>query len=234
MAIENTSYVASTFSDVRSLENLRAAGLIRQTAEEAEDLTDVVQLSEESVALAREENLQVRRESVTNVAENEGDTNFYFEENVARSNPLMDLLTSINREATEEPGSVGAITTNQPGEPLTANLEGNQTPTATEPRPSPAVESTAEGTVEPRPVNPRTPPPTPEQETGITLEEQATDLQRLNSILNSANGVPSETPPNATEQAGETRQYNQQVLLQNVTTQLAQTVPPANVVSVLG
>ncbi|MCP5103175.1 MAG: hypothetical protein GY950_07350 [bacterium] len=74
----------------------------------------------------------------------------------------------------------------------------------------------------------------PEEPPVRTLEEQANELSQINNILNTTNGLtvgPAEIEPNSAE---DTSRNQQQILLQNVGSQLAQVIPPASVISVLG
>jgi len=70
-----------------------------------------------------------------------------------------------------------------------------------------------------------------------TIQEQANQLQDLNNSLNRANSPnsqPSDSPVTDVERAQQPAQFQDNLLLQNVGSQLAQTVPPASIVSILG
>jgi hypothetical protein len=99
-----------------------------------------------------------------------------------------------------------------------------------------ATAQTTEGAV----VNTAEPVPAPETEnvtaeTPAPLEEQANQLTRINNIVNNnTNGLvvgPANAETNPTEEAARNQQ---QILLQNVGSQLAQVIPPASVISVIG
>jgi hypothetical protein len=81
------------------------------------------------------------------------------------------------------------------------------------------------------------PPPETEpipEETAVPIEEQANRLAQVNNALNTANGLTvGATNPEA-ETPGEAARNEQQILLQNVGSQLAQVIPPASVFSVVG
>ncbi len=66
------------------------------------------------------------------------------------------------------------------------------------------------------------------------LQSQADRLRELGGSLTTATGQPAESPVTDVDRAQETNQFREQVLLQSVSSQLAQTVPPASVVSILG
>lgn len=264
MAIENTAFVASTFNDIQSFGNLRSGALLRQSSEDARNLVDQLELSPESLQLAQQnDNLVPTEETVPGIAENDSETGFNLESDVTTNTPASDLLAAVNAEANESPESTGAVpagtaatppadleaapTVPEPApiptpgiETTLAGFAASESEQATaaaraaeaEAPPSPAVESTTLGSVEAG--QPAAPPAPAENETAVALEEQTNDVQRINSFLNSINGTPRETPASPAEPAVQAEQYQQQVLLQNVGTQLAQTVPPANVVSVLG
>jgi hypothetical protein len=95
---------------------------------------------------------------------------------------------------------------------------------------------TTEGAVE----NTAEPVPAPETEnleaeTPAPLEEQANQVAQINNILNNNTNQlvvgPVNTETNPTE---ETSLNQQQILLQNIGSQLAQVIPPASVISVVG
>jgi len=70
-----------------------------------------------------------------------------------------------------------------------------------------------------------------------TIQEQANQLQDLNNSLNRANNPnsqPSDSPVTDVQRAQQPSQFQDKLLLQNVSSQLAQTVPPASIVSILG
>jgi len=72
------------------------------------------------------------------------------------------------------------------------------------------------------------------QNNSADIQVQADRLRALDSSLSNTNGQPSESPVTDVDRAQETSQFQEQLLLQNVGSQLAQTVPPASVVSILG
>ncbi|MCP5053798.1 MAG: hypothetical protein GY940_41915 [bacterium] len=67
-----------------------------------------------------------------------------------------------------------------------------------------------------------------------TIETQAARLTDVNTAANTASGIPADTPATGADRAQQLGQSQEQLLLQNVGTQLAQTVPPASIISVLG
>lgn len=112
-----------------------------------------------------------------------------------------------------------------------------ETAAALEAEAATAAAQTAEGTIPPEPVVTLETAPAEEAvaEAPAPIEEQAEDLTRLNEVLNNVNGLAGTAPVTGTEQgAAENVQNEQQVLLQNVGTQLAQAVPPPSIISVLG
>jgi len=81
------------------------------------------------------------------------------------------------------------------------------------------------------------PPPETEPipaETAVPLEEQATRLARINNALNTAYGLTVGVVNPEAETPGEVARNEQQILLQQVGSQLAQVIPPASVFSVVG
>jgi len=71
-------------------------------------------------------------------------------------------------------------------------------------------------------------------ETAIPLEEQANRLARINNALNTAYGLTVGTINPEAETPGEVARNEQQILLQQVGSQLAQVIPPASIISVVG
>jgi hypothetical protein len=66
------------------------------------------------------------------------------------------------------------------------------------------------------------------------LEEQIFEIERINELLNNASGQAGTGPAVEVQQAAEPEQYQEQVLLQTLGTQIAQAVPPPSIISVLG
>jgi len=66
------------------------------------------------------------------------------------------------------------------------------------------------------------------------LEEQIFEIERINELLNSAAGQSGAGPAVEVQRAAEPEQYQEQVLLQTLGTQIAQAVPPPSIISVLG
>lgn len=77
------------------------------------------------------------------------------------------------------------------------------------------------------------PRPEPE-ETAIPLEEQANRLTQNTNILTATNGLTGGATTPESETPDEAARNEQQILLQNVGSQLAQVLPPASVFSVVG
>ncbi len=77
------------------------------------------------------------------------------------------------------------------------------------------------------------PEPVPE-ETAVSFEEQANRVAQSNNALNAANGLTVGAVNPEAETPGEAARNEQQILLQNVGSQLAQVIPPASVFSVVG
>jgi hypothetical protein len=72
------------------------------------------------------------------------------------------------------------------------------------------------------------------EETAVPLEVQANRLSQLNAALNNANTFTEGAAVTNTEGAPEAQQNEQQTLLQNVGSQLAQVIPPSSILSVVG
>jgi hypothetical protein len=74
-----------------------------------------------------------------------------------------------------------------------------------------------------------------------TLEGEANELTKFNTVFNISNGLQTNNTQSSNTmntsdvvQAQQPSQYSQQMLLQNLSSQIAQTVPPASVISVVG
>ncbi|MCP4215539.1 MAG: hypothetical protein GY765_12875 [bacterium] len=121
-----------------------------------------------------------------------------------------------------------AIPEEDPVTPETAATATQADPGITQP-----TTPEATGTIEEEPVteedeeNPNAPNP---------LEAVTNPQAEANAVLNNANGLAPEAAPTNSEvnTAPETPENEEQVLLQNVGAQLAQTVPAPNIISVLG
>ena len=117
---------------------------------------------------------------------------------------------------------------------IATELELERAAAETPPPETPVAPLTAEGTVVREPeARPETAIP---EETTTPLETQADELARSNEALSRTNQfVVGPTPANeSSDVSPETPRNEQQVLLQNVGSQLAQVIPPASVISVLG
>jgi hypothetical protein len=73
------------------------------------------------------------------------------------------------------------------------------------------------------------------RENPVSLEVQAADAStRTNAVINNANGITQAAPTPAADIAPENPRNQQNIVLQNVGSQIAQTVPPSSIISVLG
>lgn len=72
------------------------------------------------------------------------------------------------------------------------------------------------------------------EETAVPLEVQANRLSQLDAALNNANTFTEGAAVTNTEGAPEAQRNEQQALLQNVGSQLAQVIPPSSILSVIG
>jgi hypothetical protein len=122
--------------------------------------------------------------------------------------------TGTTEDRTAEPQATTTETAANPAAGSVAgNISGNENTAETETEPGAGEEE----------LNLET--PAPPEETGVP---------GTNAVLNRANGTTPAAPADVTEVSPQTPRSEEQVLLQNVGTQLAQTVPPANIISVLG
>jgi hypothetical protein len=118
-------------------------------------------------------------------------------------------------------------------EQIVTELEAERAAAEIPPTPTvpPVSPQTAEGAVVREPeFSPETAVETPEVQEEIPADETA----RANEALNRENQVPGGTNPENSELSPETSRNEQQILLQNVGSQLAQVVPNASIISVLG
>lgn len=223
--------------------------------QEEPEPTDLVELSPESMNLSRlnaeesllpVENLTETTETAVETAESEEP----LEETIVNQ-AGEEAVTVVAGETTTavniiaENAATPVNTTTGAEENVIPAAETGETVLETEP-PAPeatpltvAPPQTAEGTVmrEPQPTEepvteaPETPPP---------IEAQAEELTRLNETLNISSGATAPTGENAvnaannSEIAPESQRNEQQVLLQNVGSQLAQAAPLPSIISVLG
>lgn len=164
--------------------------------------------------------------------------------------PDEDTLAAAEELETEEPTEIAsAFTTTSETDGLTARPEETESAVtaeaqteseiaaALETRAATTAAQTAEGTVPPEPVATveNAEPEEAVVETTAPIEEQAEELTRLNEVLNNINGLAGTAPVTGTEQeSAENVRSQQQLLLQNVGTQLAQAVPPPSIISILG
>lgn len=71
-------------------------------------------------------------------------------------------------------------------------------------------------------------------ETAVPLEEQANRLTQINNALNTTNGLTVTVTNPEINTPDEVARNEQQILLQQVGSQLAQVIPPASIFSVVG
>ncbi len=73
------------------------------------------------------------------------------------------------------------------------------------------------------------------RENPVSLEVQAQEAAaRSNAVINNTNGITQAAPTPAADIAPEDPRNQENIVLQNVGSQLAQTVPPSSIISVLG
>jgi hypothetical protein len=274
--------------DTNAVNSFRAPNAVGNVAEgepEANDLgplepldnepqiADVVELSDESLQLARLENNEgiggTVEQEITAAAANNLDTGNQLptdetgaiQENL--NNPAAPEATNLAQNPVTDVNAPATLTTEEPltVRPIEAVSQGPgggteavETPTQNAANTSGAPEAATTGTAA-----------TPaaggaeggtagtvsgnenteeiETETGAGEEElnleapappEGTENPGTNAVLNSANGTTPAAPADVTEIEPQTPRSEEQVLLQNVGTQLAQVVPPANIISVLG
>lgn len=205
-------------------ENLRPEGVYLQDRE-----SDLVELSRESInlaglghnanptagevlgALETPETLEIEPRVVEGIG-TETNTN-PLEQNPIPTDESEAEVNAALRAETEEAEVLENLNTSINVTPQPTEGAGVNT---TEPVPIPETENVTEETPDP-------------------LEEQANQLTRINNIFNNnTNGLvvgPANAETNPTEEAARNQQ---QILLQNVGSQLAQVIPPASVISVIG
>jgi hypothetical protein len=272
--MENGAIAAANFNEVVGIGPLNAqpAALRQETENQnlpVEDReTDVVQLSQESLLLAREnaaENptVETDEELALTAAENqevgvvtstaEAPETAAEDTQANEINPIVDTgefetnlavetettAAGVNPTAAAETAA-GAEETQLAQQPVTATeeqiiteLEAERAAAETPPTPTvpPVSPQTAEGTVVREPeFSPEAAAETPE----VQQETLADETARNNEALNRENQVPGGTNPENSELSPETSRNEQQILLQNVGSQLAQVVPNASIISVLG
>jgi hypothetical protein len=219
--MDNAGVVASNLNELTVLENLRsqqdpnALNSRQNTAASHEQETDLVELSRESLQLSQvEENppgqdinpIQEVETGNTQPLPPQPQPIIGENENLIErlDNIIGAFATTIETETTEVTGTTSPRTT-------IGTVENETEPEA-------GVENLAEE-------NPT--------ETPIPVEIQANQVSQINGILANANGFPANSPVTDVDRALEPTQYWQQLLLQNVGTQLAQVAPPSNVISLL-
>lgn len=251
----------NTFENLRtSNENIRQQAINPRIRPENEapgtqNQNDLVELSRESINLAGiEENADLAAARLTEPR--------YVEETLLEP-ANTDLLTGVGSQ-TEINGLVGAnpenatnvaeietrVLANENEVEITANTT-NTINTATEAEiltelEAAAAPPTAPGNIAaeaaaaagPAAIIAETEPP-PETEpipaeTAVPLEEQANRLAQINNALSTANGLTAGAINPEAETPGEVARNEQQILLQQVGSQLAQVIPPASVFSVVG
>jgi len=222
--MEDTTLVTATLNDPLMSPNLRTGNLVRETGVKTDrmveeidrmaELSDQVELSPEAQALYRlgTANLNNANEVVPATAENESENQVNQETNYPRNETNTATLETTT--PTEE-------------ETTTAPPYWSETETTTVEQPS-TTEQTTQGSVEET-------PPLLERGTTSTEELAATTITQNEEATRSAQeNTAAQSTINEANGAASGQQYDQQVLLQEISTQLAQTVPVANIVSVLG
>jgi hypothetical protein len=219
--------------------------------------TDLLELSEESIDLARLEDPRFTEEAILEPAntdllqeigtgaettglvganlENTGNVEEVETTVLANENEAVITATATNTtdittetELITEPEETAAVTEALEAEAAAAaptapeNIAAEETAAAAGPA---AIIAETEPTPETEPIP---------EETAVPIEEQANRLARVNNALNTANGLTVGATNQEAETPGEAARNEQQILLQNVGSQLAQVIPPASVFSVVG
>lgn len=227
---------------------------------------DIVELSGESIQLTRGlAPNQTEQSAPAGIAQNDNNAQSNPESNTFNVSTLRGILSNIEASGTTTSGTAATNATLAADmTPVTpdpnALLQTQAAPVgggATAPTPgtnattldttnTPPTGSTASTT---QPVTERTQSPmSPEtnrmenerSEPNLnTMEGEAKELTKFNTLFNISNGLPPTTPGNTMNtndvvQAQQPSQYSQQMLLQNLSSQLAPAVPPASVISVVG
>lgn len=204
--------------------------------EETNQPGDIVEFSDEGLRLAQAEDEGLNTEEVTtSTTETETGTN----EDVTAT-PLEVSAVEVQEPTTsgiaeEEPetGDLGI-----PPEDFNEDLAEERLTAANAANPE-GAEGTAESGIGAT-IEPETQPTVgaletePVEENPNDLQAQANELFQFNTVFAVSNGLPSEAPSAENTQAPEDNQNQQQVLLNELSSQLAQAVPPATIFSVVG
>lgn len=202
---------------------------------------DVVELSDEGLRLAQAQEEGLNTEEVTAGAA-ETETN-------AGENQLANAApTGVGAVEVQEPTTTGIA----PEEPETGDLgippeDFNEdlaqerltaanaaNPVGAQGTVESGIGATIEPETEPTSTGALETEPEPVEENPNGLLSQANELFQFNTIFAQSNGLPNEAPTAENTQAPENTQNQQQVILNELSSQLAQAVPPATIFSVVG
>lgn len=217
---------------------------------------DLLELSEESIDLARLEEPRFIEETILEPANTDllnevgrgAETTGLLGANLENTGNVEEVETTVL--ATENEAVITAATTNttdittetevitEPEETaaVTEALE-TEAAAAAPTAPENIAAEEAAAAAGPTAIITETEPPETEpipEETAVPIEEQANRLAQTNNALNTANGLTAGAANPEAETPGEAARNEQQILLQNVGSQLAQVIPPASVFSVVG
>ncbi len=229
--------------------------------------TDIVELSGESIQLTRAlAPNQTEQAAPAGIAQNDNNAQSNPESNTFNISTLRGILSNIEQSGTTTSGTAATNATlatdvlpvtTDPNTLLQAQVapvgggvnppapETNATTLDTTTTPAASTATTIQAPTE------KTNAPANMEGTMLanektepnlnTLEGEANDLTKFNTLFNVSNGLPTNTTNTANTmsttdvlQAQQPSQYTQQMLLQNLSSQLAQTVSPAAIISVVG
>lgn len=219
---------------------------------------DIVELSGESLQLTRTAGLnQTEQSAPAGIAQNDNNSQANPESNTFDISTLRGILSNIEASGTTTSGTnavenlLSPTTTTNPTPGTTSTTNTTRLPETPDMTLNP-TQSTTTNLVNAATVEPTTDVNKPNPVTEIvneeknismpnpnTIEGQAKELNQFNTLFNISNGLPNNSPDNSINssdvvQAQQPAQYSQQMLLQNLSSQLAQTVPPASIISVVG
>ena len=214
--------------DINSVDPTTVEKVLEIVGPEPRELTDTFRLSNDAVTSTEDEN-RLGNSPTSAIREVVIDNATTGTENVivtvANPNTFQPAeVQTVSEQDTDSTG-VSALQTGQEG--------GEQPPVTPEP---PSTSRTIEGAVVRE-------PGIPAEEENIEpnaqmLENQANELTRINQIILASTGTDAANGNAPTAESSEIlpdkTQNEQQTLLQNVGSQLAQIIPPASVISVLG
>lgn len=235
---------ANTLEEFRTANGAQreAVGLLPDPAESP--LTDTLELTPESLELSRlSTGADLRVDELSQPLRPVEDT--LLDTETANSLPTNPATTMTEGGANPETAAAletGAAPVTAP-ETETALEAGAAPTTATVPAPGSEEEVEASASFVPPPERtppegaaeaPRAPEPPPEAREVPPPEEPPEPPARLEQLNQNAAAVREEAPVENTEIARETPRNEEQLLLQNVGSQLAQVVPPATIISVIG